>query len=200
MLCILWTLKSVPQENKLVETPYKKSALVTLGKKQQTNKQKTTHLFGFSNCLSFTISQSLLKQMSIELVMPSNHLVLCHFFFSCLLSFPASGSFLMNQLYASGGYSIGASALVSVPPINIQDWFPLGLTGLISLQSNGLSRVFSNTTVQKHHLWYHSIIDVDRITWTLIFLLIIHVSTHLFTSSYFCVMEHIFILTLLFLF
>ena len=49
MLCILWTLKSVPQENKLVETPYKKSALVTLGKKQQTNKQKTTHLFGFSN-------------------------------------------------------------------------------------------------------------------------------------------------------
>ena len=69
-------------------------------------------------------------------------------FSSRLQSFPASGSFLMSQLFTSGGQSIGASA--SVLPMNIQDWFPLGWTGWISLQSKGLSRVFSNTTVQKH--------------------------------------------------
>ena len=69
--------------------------------------------------------------------------------FSCLQSFSESGPFPMSQFFASGGQSIGASA--SVLPMNIQDWFPLGLTGWISLQSKGLSRVFSNTTVQKHH-------------------------------------------------
>ena len=68
--------------------------------------------------------------------------------FSCLQSFPASGSFPMNQFFPSGDQSIGVSA--SVLPMNIQDWFSLGWTGWISLQSKGLSRVFSNTTVQKH--------------------------------------------------
>ena len=72
-------------------------------------------------------------------------------FSPCLQSFPASGSFPMSQFFASGGQSIGASA--SVLPMNNQDWFPLGLTGLISLLSRGLSRVFSNTTVQKHHFF-----------------------------------------------
>ena len=72
-------------------------------------------------------------------------------FFFRLQSFPASGYFPMSQLFASGGQSIGASA--SVLPMNIQSWFPLGLTGLISLHSKGLSRVFSNTTVQKHQFW-----------------------------------------------
>ena len=71
-------------------------------------------------------------------------------FSSCFQSFPASGSFPMSQLSASGGQSIGASASASVLPMNIQDWFPLGLIGWISLQSNWLSRVFSNTTVQNH--------------------------------------------------
>ena len=71
-------------------------------------------------------------------------------FSSCLQSFPASGSFPMSQFFASGGQSIGLSASASVLPKNIQDWFPLGWTGLPSLQSKGLSRVFSNTTVQKH--------------------------------------------------
>ena len=71
--------------------------------------------------------------------------------FSCLQSFPASGSFPMSQLFASDGQSIGASA--SVLPVNIQGWFPLGLTCLISLQSKGLSRVFPNTTVRKHHFF-----------------------------------------------
>ena len=74
-------------------------------------------------------------------------------FSSCLQSFPASGSFLMSQLFASGGQSIGASALVSVLPMNIQEWFPLGFTGVISLHSTGLSRVFSTTTVQKHQFF-----------------------------------------------
>ena len=70
-----------------------------------------------------------------------------------LQSFPASGSFQMSQFFASGGQSIGVSASASVLPMNIQDWFPLGWTGWISLQSKGLSRVFSNTTVQKHQLF-----------------------------------------------
>ena len=78
-------------------------------------------------------------------------------FSSCLQSFPVSGSFPLGQFFASGGQSIGASVSASVPPMNIQDWFSLGLTGLISLQSRGLSRVFSNTTVQKHQFWSHHI-------------------------------------------
>ena len=71
-------------------------------------------------------------------------------FSSCPQSFPASESFLMSRLFTSSGQRLGASASASVLPTNIQDWFPLGLTGWISLQSKGLSRVFSNTTVQKH--------------------------------------------------
>ena len=72
---------------------------------------------------------------------------------SCLQSFPASGSFPINCFFTSGGQTIGASASASVLPMNIQGWFPLGLTGLISLQSKGLSRVFSRTTVQKHQFF-----------------------------------------------
>ena len=74
-------------------------------------------------------------------------------FFFCLQSFPASGSFPTSQFFTSGGQSIGVSASTSVLPMNIQDWFPLGWTGLISLQSKGLSRVFSSTTVQKHQFF-----------------------------------------------
>ena len=74
-------------------------------------------------------------------------------FSSCLQSFPPAGSFQMSQFFASGGWSIGTSASASVPPMDIQDWFPLGWTGWISLQSKGLSRVFSNITVQKHQFF-----------------------------------------------
>ena len=74
-------------------------------------------------------------------------------FSSHLQSFPASGSFQVSQLFASGGQSIGVSASTSVLPMNIQDWSPLGWTGWISLQSKGLSRVFSNTTIQKHQFF-----------------------------------------------
>ena len=80
--------------------------------------------------------------MSIESVMPSNYLILYCPLSSCPQSFPASGSFQMSQLFASSGQSIGVSASTSVLPVNIQDWFPLGGTGWISLQSKGLSRVF----------------------------------------------------------
>ena len=68
-------------------------------------------------------------------------------------SFPASGSFPVSQVFASGGHSFGASTLASVLPMNIQGWFPLGLISLITLQSKGLPRVFSNTTVQKHQFF-----------------------------------------------
>ena len=74
-------------------------------------------------------------------------------FSSCPQPLPASGSFPMSQLLAWGGQSIGVSASASVLPMNIQDWIPIGLAGLISLQSKGLSRVFSNTTVQKHQFF-----------------------------------------------
>ena len=95
--------------------------------------------------LSKTNSWSLPKLMSTESVMPSGHLILCRLFSSCLQSFPASGSFQMSQLFASGGQIIGVSASTSVLPMNTQDWFPLRWTGWISSQSKGLSRVFSNT-------------------------------------------------------
>ena len=74
-------------------------------------------------------------------------------FSSCLQSFPASGSFQMSQLFESSGQNIRASASSTVLPMNIQDWFPLGSTGWISLQSKGLSTAFSNTTVQKHQFF-----------------------------------------------
>ena len=103
--------------------------------------------------LSIPNSWSMLKFMSIRSMMPSTHLNLCCPFSSCLQSFPASGSFPVNWLFALGGQSIRVSASTSVIPMNIQDWSPLGWTSWISLQSKGLSRVFSNTTVQKHQFF-----------------------------------------------
>ena len=98
--------------------------------------------------LSFTVSRSWLKLMSIESVIPSHHLIFCHPFLLLPPVFPASGSFSMYRPFASGGQSIGASVSASVLPMNIQDWFPLGWTGWISLQSKGLSRItFSNLKV-----------------------------------------------------
>ena len=107
----------------------------------------------WQDSLSFTISWNLFKLMSSELMMPSNHLTLCCSLCSCPQSLPASWSFPMNQLFPSAGQIIGASPLTSVFPINIKDWFPLGLTGLISLQSKELSRVFSSTAFQKHQFF-----------------------------------------------
>ena len=100
--------------------------------------------------LSITNSQSSLKLTSIESVMPSSHLILCRPLF---LLPPIPGSFPMSQHFAWGGQSTGVSALASFLPKYTQDWSPLEWTGWISLQSKGPSRVFSNTTVQKHQFF-----------------------------------------------
>ena len=102
--------------------------------------------------LSITNPCSSLKLMFIELVMPSSHLILCPPLL-LLPPIPASGSFPMSQLFAWGGQSIGVSASASVLPMITQGWSPSEWTGGISLQSKGLSRVFSNTTVQKHQFF-----------------------------------------------
>ena len=109
------------------------------------NFMKPTH----QASLSFTISWRLLELMSIVLVMPSHHCIFCCPLLLLSSSFPASVSFPMSQLFASGGQSIGASALASVFPVNVQCSFPLGLTDLISLLSEGLSRALSSTAIQK---------------------------------------------------
>ena len=103
--------------------------------------------------LSITISRSSHKLTSIESVMPSSHLILCHPLLLLPPTLPASESFPMSQLFTWDGQSIGVSALASVLPKNTQDWCPLQWTGWISLQSKGLSRGFSNTTVQKHQFF-----------------------------------------------
>ena len=103
--------------------------------------------------LSFTISWSLIKFMSIESVMPFNHLILCCPLLLLLSICTSLRVFSNESLFAWGGQSIGVSASTSVLPMNIQERFPLGWTGWISLQSNGPSRVFSNTTVQKHQFF-----------------------------------------------
>ena len=120
--------------------------------------------------LSSTISWSLLRFMSIESVMPSNHLMLCRPLSSGLQSFPASGSFPVSWLFVSGCQSIGPSDSASILLMNIQGWLPVVFTGLISLQSKGLSRVFSSTSIQKRQffgaqpsLWSNS----DIRTWLL---------------------------------
>ena len=103
--------------------------------------------------LSINNPRNLLKFMSIESVMhPTVSHSVMHFS-SCLQSFPASACFLVHQSFASGEQSTGASALASVLPKNTQDWFPSGWTDLISLQSKGVSRIFSNTTVQMHQFF-----------------------------------------------
>ena len=104
--------------------------------------------------LSITNSRSSLRLMSIESVMPSSHLILCCPLLLLPSVFPSIRVFFpVSQLFASSSQSIGASALASVLPMSIQGWFPLGLTGLISLLSKGLSRVLFSTTVWKHQFF-----------------------------------------------
>ena len=100
-------------------------------------------------CLSFNISWSLLKLMSVIL---SNHLILCHSLLLLLSIFPSSRVF-SKELFTLSGQSTGVSGSASILPMNIQGWFPLGLSNLILFQSKGISRVFSNTTVQKHQVF-----------------------------------------------
>ena len=109
-------------------------------------------------CLSITNAQNLLKPMSIESVMPSNHLILCHSLLLRPSIFPASGSFLMSQSFASGGQSIGVSASLSVLPMNIQGWLPLGLTGFIFLQSKSL---LQHHSLKASILWHSAFFMVQ---------------------------------------
>ena len=104
--------------------------------------------------LSFAISWSLLKLKSIESLMPSNHLTFCHSLLPTLI-FPSIRIILKSRLFPSGGPMYWSFSFTSAPDplMNIQDWLPLGLTGLISLQSKGLSRVFANTTVQNYQFF-----------------------------------------------
>ena len=99
-------------------------------------------------------SRSSLKLMPIESVVPSSHLILCRPLLLLPQSLPASESFPVSQFFAWGGQSTGVSASASFLPKNTQDWSPLEWTGWISLRSKGLSRVFCNTTVQKHQFLY----------------------------------------------
>ena len=114
---------------------------------------KTPWIAAHQASLSITNSRSLHKLMFIKSVMPSSHLILGHPLLLLPQSLPASKSFPMSQLFTWGSQRIGVSALASVLPKNTQDWAPLQWTGWISLQSKGLSRVFSNTTVQKHQFF-----------------------------------------------
>ena len=128
---------------------------------QFSSVQSLSHTWLFANpwmaayqaSLSITNSWSLPKLMSIKSVMPSNHLILCHPLLLLPSIFPSIRAFQMSPLLALGGQSIGVSVSASVNPMNTQDWSLLGWTGWISLQFKGLSRVFSNTTVQKHQFF-----------------------------------------------
>ena len=156
--CLSWNIRS---QNNQKKSKQKRSLGQMVGIENQfSSVQSLSHVWLFVTpwtaarqaSLSITNSWSLLKLMSIESVKQSNHLMLCHPILTCLQSSPASGSFPMSQFFTSSGQSISFS-FASVLPMNIQDWLPLGLTGLISLQFKGLSRVFSNTTVQKHQFF-----------------------------------------------
>ena len=114
---------------------------------------KTPWIAAHQAPLSITNSRNSLRLKSIESVMPSSHLILCHPLLFLPPIPPSIRSFPMTQLFAWGGQSTGVSALASVLPKNTQDWSPLEWTGWIPLQSKGLSRVFSNTTVQKHQFF-----------------------------------------------
>ena len=102
----------------------------------------------------FPVHHHLWELISVESVMSSNHLILCCLLLILPSIFSSIRVFSNESALRSGGQSIGASASASVSPMHIQDWFPLGWTGLISLQSKGLSRVFSSTTVQKHQFFF----------------------------------------------
>ena len=135
---------------------------------------------GVQASLSLTISRSLPKFMSIALVITYRYLILWYPFSFCPQSFPPSGTFPMSQLFVSDDQNIGASASASVLPMSIQGWFPLRLTGLISLLSKRLSEVFSRTLVWRHqffgtppslkpsshnHMWPQGSLDYTNLCW-----------------------------------
>ena len=145
-----------------METLWDLEKLLTLSKLLQfSSVQSLSHVRLFATpwiaarqaFLSITSSWSLLELMSIESVMPTNHLILCHPLLLLPSIFPSIWIFSNESALHIRWPKYWVSASASVIPMNIQDWFPLGWTGWISLQSKGLSRVFSNTTVQKHQFF-----------------------------------------------
>ena len=114
--------------------------------------------------LSITNTWRLLKIISIESVMPSKHLIFCHPLLLLPSIFPRIRSFPMSQFFVSGSQSTGIAASVSVLPMYIQGLFLLGLSGVTSWQSKGISRVFSNTTIQKHHFLVLSFLSSPALT------------------------------------
>ena len=155
---------------KLFESQFLPQWTYELGLLQFSSVQSFNHVWLFATpwntacqaLLSVTNSKSLLKLMSMELVIPSNHFILCLHLLFLLSIFPNIRVFSSESSICIG-QRIGVSASASVLPMNIQDWFPLGWTGLISLLSKGLSRVFSSTTIWKHQffssqpsLWFKS--------------------------------------------
>ena len=145
--------------------------------KWSTSVQSLNHVWLFATLwtsthqasLSIMNSWSLLKLISIELVMPSNHHILCCPLLLLPSIFPSLRSFPMSQFFASGGQSIRDSASASVLPMNIQDWFPLGLTGWISLQSMGLSSLLQHHSSKASILWCSAflIVQLSHPTWLL---------------------------------
>ena len=143
--------------------------LLTVERNNVAVVQSLTHVWLFATpctaagqaSLSFTVSWSLLKLLSIELVMSSNHLILCRPFLLLLSVFPSIRVFPVSWLFASGGQRIGASALASVLPMNIQGWFPLGLTGLISLKSKTRKSLLQHHSSKASILWCSSFFMVQ---------------------------------------
>ena len=146
ILAVQGTLKSLLQHHSSKPSIIRLSAffMVQLSHPFMTGKTIALTIWTFvAKVVSLLFN--MLSRLVIAFIPRSRHLLI-----SCLQSFKTSGSFLVSQLFTSRGQSIGASVLASVLPMNIQDWFPLGLSSLISLLSEELSRVFSSTTIQKH--------------------------------------------------
>ena len=131
----------------------KQNAIVVVQSPSHVRRFGTPWTTAHQASLSLTISWSLPKFMSTASVMPSSHLILCRSLLLLPSIFPSIRSFPMSWLFASHGHSVGASASASVFPMSIQGWFLLRLTGLNSLLSKGLSRVFSSSAVQKHQFF-----------------------------------------------
>ena len=124
----------------------------------------TSWIAAYQASLSFTISQSSIKLMSIESMMPSNHLILCHPLFLLPSVFRGIRVFSRESALHIRWSKYWSFSLTIILPMNIQGWFPLGLTGLISFLSKGLSRVFSNTTIQKHQFLVLSLLYSPTLT------------------------------------
>ena len=148
-----WSFKKILDQHYLIEMQHKPVQFNSVQSLSRVLLFETPWTAARQASPSITNSQSLPKLMCIESVMPSKQFILCRPLLLLPSIFPSVRVFPMSQFFASGGQRFGASASASVLPVNIQDWFPLGLTNLISSPSKGLSRVFSNTTDQRQQFF-----------------------------------------------